>query len=116
MAGKVKRVNMDFFVIIRAMGALILVLGLIVGLAWALRKYGGALGNRVGAQPSDLKVLEWRALDVRRKLAVIRWDGREHLVCLGPAGDFKVAERPSPPDAALSPPPAPPAANDGGAT
>lgn len=78
---------------LRAAGALILVLGILLGSAWALRRYGGSLGLKAGVQPSDLRVVEWRTLDVRRKLAVIRWDGREHLVCLGPAGDCVIAQR-----------------------
>lgn len=82
---------------LRAAGALILVLGVLLGSAWALRRYGASLGLKAGVQPSDLRVVEWRTLDVRRKLAVVRWDGREHLLCLGPAGDCVVAQRPAPP-------------------
>ncbi|MDZ4761611.1 MAG: flagellar biosynthetic protein FliO [Alphaproteobacteria bacterium] len=99
---------MDAFDALRAAGALILVLGLILGLTWLLRRYGKSLGVRAGVTPSDLRVVEWKTLDVRRKLAVIRWDGRDHLLCLGPAGDCVVAERRTPDLAA-----APPAANDG---
>ncbi len=85
---------MDPIEAIRAIGALILVLGLILGMAWAVRKYGGRLGM-TGAQPraGDLRVVEFRSLDMRRKLAVVRWGDREHLLCIGPAGDCVVAER-----------------------
>lgn len=91
---------MDAFDALRAIGALLLVVGLILGLAWAGRRYGSRLGM-TPARESDLKVVEWRTLDVRRKLAVVRWGAREHLLCLGPAGDVLVASR----DAAAQPPP-----------
>jgi flagellar protein FliO/FliZ len=99
---------MDILDALRAAGALLLVLGLILGLSWALRRYGGMLGLKAGSPSSDLRVVEWRSVDVRRKLAVIRWDGREHLVLLGPAGDVLLADRTAPEGAAS----APPAAND----
>ena len=84
---------MDVFDALRAAGALILVLGIILGLAWLLRRYGGSIGLRPGAAASDLRIVEWKTIDVRRKLAVIRWDGREHLLVLGPAGDCVIAHR-----------------------
>jgi flagellar protein FliO/FliZ len=90
---------MDALDALRAIAALALVLGVILGANWALRRFGGALRPR-GAAPSDLRVVEWRTLDVRRKLVVVLWDGREHLVCLGPAGDTLIAQRPAPPDPA----------------
>lgn len=98
---------MDVLDALRAAGALTLVLGLILGLSWALRRYGAMVGLKTGAPTSDLRVVEWRSVDVRRKLAVIRWDGREHLMLLGPAGDVLVADR-----AAPEVPAAPPPAND----
>ena len=87
---------MNFFDAIRALTALIFVLGLILGLTWLLRRYGSRIGIRAGLNPSDLRVVEWKQLDVRRKLAVVRWDGRDHLLCLGPSSDFVVAERAAP--------------------
>jgi flagellar protein FliO/FliZ len=84
---------MDVFDALRAAGALILVLGIILGLAWLLRRYGGSIGLKAGAAASDLRIVEWKTIDVRRKLAVIRWDGREHLLVLSPAGDCVIAHR-----------------------
>jgi flagellar protein FliO/FliZ len=84
---------MDVFDALRAAGALILVLGIILGLAWLLRRYGGSIGLKAGQAASDLRVVEWKTIDVRRKLAVIRWDGRDHLMVFGPAGDCVVAQR-----------------------
>jgi flagellar protein FliO/FliZ len=92
---------------LRSAGALILVLGIILGLAWAVRRFGGRLGLPAGVQPSDLRVVEWKSLDVRRKLAVVRWDGREHLLVLGPAGDCVIAHREAIDPEDLAPPSAP---------
>lgn len=96
---------MDVFDALRAAGALILVLGIILGLAWLLRRYGGSIGVRAGIAPSDLRVVEWKTMDVRRKLAVVRWDGRDHLLVLGPAGDCVVAQRPAADAPAATTPP-----------
>jgi flagellar protein FliO/FliZ len=87
---------MDPFDALRAIAALALVLGILLGLAWLLRRFGGSIGLKAGMAASDLRVVEWRSLDVRRKLAVVRWDGRDHLLCLGPAGDTLVASREAP--------------------
>jgi len=87
---------MDFFDFLRAAGALILVLGILLGFAWLLRRYGGSIGLKAGMASSDLRVVEWRALDMRRKLAVIRWGGREHLLCLSPTGDIVIGAREAP--------------------
>jgi flagellar protein FliO/FliZ len=100
---------MDIFDALRAAGALILVLGILLGFAWLLRRYGGSIGLKTGANATDLGVVEWRTLDMRRKLAVIRWGGREHLLCLSPTGDILVGTREAPTEPA---PPAPHAAND----
>jgi flagellar protein FliO/FliZ len=69
--------------------ALLLVLGLIAILAWALRRFGfgGALraDNRRRVQ-----VLETTALGPRHRLILIRRDQVEHLLLLGPQGDVVV--------------------------
>jgi flagellar protein FliO/FliZ len=91
----------DLFDGLRAIAALVLVIGIMLGLAWAVRRYGGAIGLRPGVPGDDPAVVSWKTLDVRRKLAVVRWDGRDHLICVGPAGDFKLAERPAPPAAGM---------------
>jgi flagellar protein FliO/FliZ len=98
---------MDIFNALKAIAALAFVVGILLGFAWLLRKYGSSIGLKIGQTVSDLQVVEWRALDMRRKLAVVRWDGREHLLVLGPTGDILVANRTAP-----TPTPAPPAAND----
>lgn len=88
---------MDFFSALRAIAALAFVLGILLGGAWLLRRYGSRIGLKAGAASQDLKVVEWRSLDMRRKLAVVRWGDREHLLCLAPTGDMLVASREAPP-------------------
>ncbi len=80
---------MDFDVYLRFMLALILVLGLIAGLTWAARRFGfgGQLIPNAGKSPR-LSVVEVRTLDSRRKLVLLRRDGSEHLVLLGPNQDL----------------------------
>ena len=91
------RPNMDLLSILKAIAALAFVLGLLLGGTWLLRKYGSRIGLKAGVVSTDLKVTEWRTLDMRRKLAVVRWGDREHLVCLAPTGDMLIATRDAPP-------------------
>ncbi len=88
---------MDLLSVIKALAALAFVLGLLLGGAWLLRKYGSRIGLKAGQVSQDLKVVEWRSLDMRRKLAVVRWGDKEHLVCLAPTGDMLIASRETPP-------------------
>jgi flagellar protein FliO/FliZ len=80
---------MDFGIYLRFMFALIAVLALIAGLTWAARRFGfgGQLTPNAGKSPR-LSVVEVRALDSRRKLVLLRRDGWEHLVLLGPNQDL----------------------------
>jgi flagellar protein FliO/FliZ len=80
---------MDFNTYLRFMIALILVLGLIGGLTWAARRFGfgGQLTPNAGKSPR-LSVVEVRTLDSRRKLVLLRRDGIDHLVLLGPNQDL----------------------------
>lgn len=84
--------------------ALVLVLGLIGGLTWAARRFGfgGQLTPNAGKN-ARLSVVEVKVLDSRRKLVLLRRDGCEHLVLLGPNQDLLV-------EAGIAAP------NDGGAT
>lgn len=71
--------------------ALVLVLGLIGGLTWAARRFGfgGQLTPNAGKN-ARLSVVEVKVLDSRRKLVLLRRDGCEHLVLLGPNQDLLV--------------------------
>lgn len=91
------RPNMDLLSILKSVAALAFVLGILLGGAYLLRKYGSRIGLKAGIVSTDLKVTEWRTLDMRRKLAVVRWGDKEHLVCLAPTGDMLIASREAPP-------------------
>jgi flagellar protein FliO/FliZ len=90
--------TMDILDALRAAGALILVLGILLGGAWLLRRYGSKLGLKGVAASNDLRVVEWRTLDIRRKLVVVRWGDTEHLLVLAPTGDTRLASREAAPE------------------
>lgn len=72
--------------------ALAFVLGLILLSAAALRRFGpGMQGMRRQAGGRRLEVLEVLPLDARRRLVMVRRDGRAHLLLLG-ANDDRVVE------------------------
>ena len=81
---------MEIYDYIKFVAALVFVLGLMGGFALVLKRIG--LGN-VGVTPSDkrrLKIVEILPLDARRKALILRRDGVEHLVILGPSGETVV--------------------------
>ena len=73
----------------RAIAALLLVLGSAILLAWALRRAGIAKP----LAPTRLDLVASRPLDGRNRLVVVRWDGREHLLAVGPAGTTAIESR-----------------------
>ncbi|MDH3473902.1 MAG: flagellar biosynthetic protein FliO [Rhodospirillales bacterium] len=80
---------MDLGLYLKFVLALGFVLGLIAALAWVARRFG--LGGRLvpnTGQARRLAVVEVMTLDARRKLVLLRRDGREHLVLLGPSQDL----------------------------
>ncbi len=84
---------MDMAAYLRFIAALILVLGLIVAAAWALRRYGLQMGRSLAAGGRGgrrLAVVEMLGLDAKRRLVLVRRDDREFLLLLGPAGDLVV--------------------------
>lgn len=85
---------MDEVSVLRTISALLVVLGLLGGLYWGLRRFTNFVpGVATGA---DIKVVTWRPLDARRKLTVIRWGDEEHLILTGPTGDTAISKRPAP--------------------
>lgn len=78
---------MDTYALLRTLGALALVLGLLTGSLWVVRRYGIRLPGRISSGgPRRLEVVERAALDGRRSVALLRRDGREHLILLSPEG------------------------------
>lgn len=81
----------DAFTYLRAFFALAFVAGLIVLLA-AVAKKTGLDRKLAGNQGADrkLSVSETLYLDPKRRLVLIKCDGREHLLLLGAAGDLLI--------------------------
>jgi len=74
----------------RSLFALLATLALILGVAWGARRLGMLQAGPNA--PKRLKVSESIMIDPRRRLMIVRCDGREHLLLLGPAGDVVVSE------------------------
>lgn len=84
---------MDASNYIRTLAALVVVLGLIMLVLWALRRFGlGGMVPRVGPTRRRLAVVESLALDGRRRLVLVRRDDREHLLLLGNTVDVVVEQ------------------------
>ncbi|MGD0191092.1 MAG: flagellar biosynthetic protein FliO [Rhizomicrobium sp.] len=76
---------MDVIDLARYLGALLLVLALVGFAALAARRYGLA-GFVQGTASRRLSVVETMMVGPKHKLVLIRRDGAEHLVLLGPQG------------------------------
>lgn len=84
---------MDFEDYLRFGLALILVLGLIGLAAYLARRLGLAGATPIKrSRNRRLAVVETAALDAKRRLVLVRRDGSEHLLLLGPAGDAVVEQ------------------------
>jgi flagellar protein FliO/FliZ len=73
----------------RALAALVATLALIGAVAFGARRLGMLRPMAPGAR--RLSISESLMLDPRRRLVIVRCDGREHLLLLSPAGDRVVA-------------------------
>lgn len=83
---------MDILSLLRMIGALGVVLGLLAGGLWIVRRHEIRLPQkflsgfvRQGA-PRRMELVERLALDPRRSVALIRKDGREHMLLIAPEG------------------------------
>jgi flagellar protein FliO/FliZ len=74
----------------RFLGALAVVLGLLLGCAWLLRRYGdrlGLLGIATNAhREKRLSLVESVGIGPRQRLAIVRRDDVEHLILMSPEG------------------------------
>lgn len=83
---------MDFLSFLRMIGSLSVVLGLLAGALWAVRRYEVRLPQKWlsgfvttgGARRMEL--VERLVLDPRRSIALIRKDGQEHMLVIAPEG------------------------------
>lgn len=85
---------MTVLAILRMLGSLALVVGLLVLGVWLARKRG--------LQPAGrrLALVERLPVDARRAFVLVRWDAEEHLLLVAPEGQTLVACRPISTDAA----------------
>lgn len=82
---------MDLLALLRMLGGLAVVLGLLAGVLWVVRRYDIKLPGRIAAGPlRRIEMIERLPLDGRRSVALIRRDGREHLILLAPEGPLIV--------------------------
>ncbi len=83
---------MGLLPLLRMFGALSLVLGLLAGALWAVRRLGVRLPGVTGAGGPNrrIELVERVGLDGKRSVALIRRDGREHLLLLGPDGSLVI--------------------------
>jgi flagellar protein FliO/FliZ len=75
--------------ILRFIAALVLVVGLMLGLALVMRRVNDRAGLSLG-QKRRMKIVESLAIDHRRRMILVRCDDSEHLVILGPTGETVV--------------------------
>lgn len=85
---------MDVFDVARYFGALLVTLALMGVALWAARRFLPSFGATVRQAPKRLRVTASLNLDPRRRLIVVRWDDREHLLLLG-AAERVVADAPA---------------------
>lgn len=78
---------MDILSIVRMLGSLAVVLGMLAGALWLVRRYDIRLPGRIGSgRQQRLEIVERVSIDQRRSLLLIRRDGQEHLLLLSPEG------------------------------
>lgn len=82
---------MDLDQYIRFIVALLFVIALIMAVAWVMRRVGfGGLAPSPSRRQRRLGVVEVLPLDGKRRLVLVRRDGREHLLLLSAFGDLVV--------------------------
>jgi flagellar protein FliO/FliZ len=78
---------MDILSLLRTLGGLGIVLGLLAGGLWVVRRYDIRLPGRIGGGPARrLELVERLTVDAKRSVALIRRDGCEHLIFIDPSG------------------------------
>lgn len=77
---------------LRTFGALGIVLGLLAGALWLVRRYdlklpGALMGGMMRSNgPRRIELIDRLSIDPRRSVALIRRDDKEHLVMIAPEG------------------------------
>ena len=84
-------------VLIRALLSLVLVLGLIAGAGYLVRRFGvqgGMVIKRGGHR--RLGIVEQLTIDGRHRLVLIKKDDMEHLLLVGSGADLLIESKPAP--------------------
>ncbi|WP_342249843.1 FliO/MopB family protein [Sphingomonas sp. OTU376] len=103
---------MDILSMLRTIGALGMVLGMLAGALWFVKRYDVKLPGRVSSsRRKRIEIVERLSVDGKRSVALIRRDGMEHLVMFGPEGQSTIetgiaAPEPAEPEVAAEPVPA----------
>ena len=90
---------MTLLPLLRMLGALAFVLGLLGVALWAVRRFGLRFpGATLLGPPQDrrLKLVERLSVDPRRTLVLLQRDGVEHLLLLAPEGNIVVERHAAP--------------------
>lgn len=81
---------MELSAYLRVIVSLVLVVGMLLLVLWALRRFNiGGIVARPGAR-RRLALVETMAVDSRRRLMLVRRDGVEHLLMIGGSHDLVV--------------------------
>jgi len=102
---------MDILSMLRTIGALGMVLGMLAGALWFVKRYDVKLPGRVSnARRKRIEIVERLSVDGKRSVALIRRDGMEHLVMFGPEGQSTIetgiaAPEPTEPEVVAEPVP-----------
>jgi len=97
---------MDWMGLLRAVFALAIVLGMILALAWGLRRYAPQLMGRLQAPRGRrrLQVVETLVLDPARRLVLVRRDEEDRLILLGDGRELiEPRTKPAKPPVAVEP-------------
>lgn len=79
-----------------AFGALLLVLGLLVGLLYGARKLRLVPGAPTMIKGQrDMKILENLPVSTNTRLIVVAWRGRDYMLSVGPGGVTQIANHSS---------------------
>lgn len=81
---------MDLWTLLRFAGALVFVLALIGGVAWAARRYLAIAGSTAPSGRRRLAVSESILVDGKSRLVLVRRDDREHLLMISPTSTVVV--------------------------
>lgn len=88
---------MDYQDYLKFFAALVLVLSLMGGLAFVLKRLGWGHGGMISPNKKRLKIIEILPLDARRKAVILQRDDVQHLVLLGPSSETVVETNIKPP-------------------